>query len=131
MKPDALSRRVDHQPGEGDNRDQVMLSAECFHLSRTEALVNIPCQMSQPSESIAVNGDGPSQVTIKGEGATFLQQVRDCTDWEDSVIRALKELHGGKGLHRKEWREKDDLVLYRGRVYVPPNGQLRHDLVNT
>ena len=107
-----------------------MLSAEHFHLSRTEVLANIPCQTSQPSESIAANGDGPSQVTIEGEGATFLQRVRDCADWEDSVIRALKELHRGKGLHHEEWREKDGLVLYRGRVYVPPNGQLRHDLVN-
>jgi len=59
-----------------------------------------------------------------------LQQVRDCTDWEDSVIQALKELHRGKGLHCEEWREKDSLVLYRGRVYVPPDGQLRHDLIN-
>src|SRR5882724_7899278 len=43
----------------------------------------------------------------------------------------LKELHGGKGLCREEWQEKDGLVLYRGRVYVPPDSQLRHDLVNT
>jgi len=26
-----------------------------------------------------------------------LQQVRDCADLEDSVVQALKELHGGKG----------------------------------
>src|SRR5882724_3325663 len=130
MKPDALSWRVDHQLEEGDNRDQVMLPAECFHPSRTEASADIPCQMSQPSESIAANGDGPSRVTIKGEGATFLQRVRDCADREDSVIRALKELHGGKGLRCEEWRENDGLVLYRGRVYVPPDSQLRHDLVN-
>ena len=30
MKPDALSQQVDHQTGEEDNRDQVMLSAKCF-----------------------------------------------------------------------------------------------------
>ena len=103
MKPDALSQRVDHQLEEGDNRDQVMLLAECFHPSRTEALSDIPCQTSQPSESIAVNGDSPSRVTIEGEGATFLQQGRDCTDWEESVVQALKELHGGKGLRHEEW----------------------------
>src|SRR5882724_10991173 len=108
-----------------------MLLAEHFRLSRTKVSANIPCQTSQPSESIAANGDGPSRVTIEGEGSTFLQQVRDCADREDSVVQALKELHRGKGLHHKEWREKDGLVLYRGRVYVSPDGQLRHDLVNT
>src|SRR5882724_4868486 len=103
MKPDALSQRVDHQPEEGDNKDQVMLLAECFRPSRTEALADIPCRTTRPSESIAANGDSPSRVTIEGEGATFLQWVRDCAEWEDSVVRALKELHGGKGLCREEW----------------------------
>jgi len=106
-----------------------MLSAECFCPSQTKALADSLQQTPQPNESIAVNGNGPSQVTIEGEGTTFLQQVRDCADQEDSVIRALKELQGGKSLCHEEWREKDGLVLYRGRVYVPPDGQLRHDLV--
>ena len=78
-----------------------MLSAECFRPSQTEAPADIPCQTSRPSESIAANGDGPSQVTIEGEGTTFLQRVRDCADQEDSVIRDLKELHRGKGLHHE------------------------------
>src|SRR5882724_6091242 len=108
-----------------------MLSAKHFCPSQTEVSANIPCQTSQPSESIAANGDGPSRVTIEGEGTTFLQQVRDCADREDSVVQALKKLHGGKGLCREEWQEKDGLVLYRGRVYVPPDGQLRHNVVNT
>ena len=108
----------------------MILSAKHFCPSRTKALADIPCQMSRPSESIAANGDGPSRVTIKGEGATFLQWVRDCADREDLVIGALKELHRGKGLCHEEWREKDGLVLYRARVYVPPDGQLRHDLIN-
>ena len=71
MKPDALSQQVDHQPEEGDNRDQVMLLAKCFCPSRTKASADIPCQTSRPSESIAANGDGPSRVTIEREGATF------------------------------------------------------------
>jgi len=46
------------------------------------------------------------------------------------VVKALKELNTGKGLHHEEWRERDGLVLYRGRVYVPLDGQLRHNIVN-
>jgi len=130
MKPDALSRRADHQVGERDNQGQVMLLAGHFHPSPAKPSANTPWQTPQTNESIAPNREGPSRVTIEGEGTTFLQRVRECADWEDSVIRALKELHGGKGLRHEEWREKDGLVLYRGRVYVPPDGQLRHDLVN-
>src|SRR5882724_2926102 len=113
-----------------DNRGQVMLSARHFHLSQAEPLADTPRQTPRTNESIAANREGLSQVTIEGEGTTFLQRVRECADWEDSVVRVLKELHGGKGLRHEEWREKDGLVLYRGRVYVPPDGQLRHNLIN-
>jgi len=56
--------------------------------------------------------------------------VQNCADQEDLVIRALKELNTGKGLCHEEWREKDGLILYRGRVYIPPNSQLRHNIMN-
>jgi len=75
------------------------------------------------------DGDTPSQVTLEGEGTEFLERVHNCADREDMVVRALKELNTGKGLHCKEWWERDGLVLYRGRVYVPPDAQLRHDIV--
>jgi len=45
------------------------------------------------------------------------------------MVWALRELNTGKGLQHEEWWEKDGLVLYQGRIYVPPNGQLRHDIV--
>jgi len=50
-------------------------------------------------------------------------------DLDDSVIQALKELSIEQGLHSKEWQEKDSLVLYRGTIYVPHDGQLRLDIV--
>jgi len=74
--------------------------------------------------------DSPIQVIIEGEGSTFLERVQNCAGQEDSVVRALKELNIGKGLCHEEWREMDSLILYRGRVYVPPDGQLRHNIVN-
>ena len=77
------------------------------------------------------DGDSPFQVTLEGEGTEFLERVHNCADREDAVVRALKELNTGKGSCCEEWREKDGLVLYRGRVYVPLDGQLRHDIVAT
>ena len=43
----------------------------------------------------------------------------------------MKELNTGKGLCCEEWQERDGVVLYRGRVYIPPDGQLRHNIMNT
>ena len=44
-------------------------------------------------------------------------------------MRALKELGSGTDLWGNEWEERDGLVLFRGRVYVPLDTQLRHDIV--
>src|SRR5882724_3230617 len=108
--------------GDEDNQDQVMLSAKRFKAEPNQ---------TEPSHSIVADGDGPSQVTLEGEGTKFLERVHNCADREDAVVRALKELNMGKGLCCEEWRDKDGLVLYRGRVYVPQDGQLRHDIVAT
>ena len=35
----------------------------------------------------------------------------------------------GTDLRGNEWEERDGLVLFRGRVYVPLDAQLRHDIV--
>ena len=77
-----------------------------------------------------VSEDGPIQVTIEGEGSTFLERVQNCANREYSVISALKELITDKGLCHEEWHENDGPILYRGRVYVPPNSQLRLNIVN-
>src|SRR5882724_2639736 len=111
--------------GDEDNRDQVMLSAEKFKAELSRAELN----QTEPSQSIVADRDSPSQVTLEGEGTKFLERVHNCTDREDAVVRALKELNTSKGLHHEEWREKEGLVLYRGRVHVPPHEQLRQDIV--
>jgi len=49
-----------------DNRNQVMLPANKFDKS------------SKPSESLVVNGDDPSCVTLEGEEANILGCVCDC-----------------------------------------------------
>src|SRR5882672_3266902 len=116
-KPDALSRRKDHLTEGEDNQDQVMLPAKRFDKS------------SEPNESIAVTGDDPTRVTLEGEEGGFLERVCNCTDRDDSVVRALKELGTERGLRSNEWQERDGLVLYRGKIYIPRDSQLRLDIV--
>ncbi len=45
------------------------------------------------------------------------------------MVKALKALDTGE-LHSDEWMRAEGVVLYRGRVYVPDDPQLRHDLVH-
>ena len=49
-------------------------------------------KLSKPSESLGENGDDPSSVTLKDEWASILECIHNCTDQDDLVVQALKEL---------------------------------------
>ena len=71
----------------------------------------------------------PSCVHIETKGSNIMDWVHGCTNRDESVVRALKELGSGANLRGDEWEEHDGLVLFRGKVYVPLNAQLRHNIV--
>src|SRR5258707_2408676 len=104
-RPDTLSRQVDHPKGVDDNADCTLLTPEVFKLRVTEA------------------------VTLEGEEATFMERIRQSDQYNDPVVKALKALDTAE-LHSDEWTRAEGVVLYRGRVYVPDDPQLRHDLVH-
>ena len=104
-RPDALSRRVDHPRGVEDNVDCTLLTPKVFELRATEA------------------------VTLEGEEAVFMERIRQSDQCDDPVVKALKALDMGE-LHSDEWMRMEGVVLYRGRVYVPGDPQLCHDLVH-
>src|SRR5260370_30498168 len=104
-RPDALSRQADHRRGADDNADFTLLTLEVFELRVMEA------------------------VTLEGEEAIFMEQIRQSAQFDDPVVKALKALDAGE-LHSNEWTCTEGVVLYRGRVYVPDNPQLCHNLVH-
>src|SRR5258707_12676827 len=104
-RPDTLSRQVDHPKGVDDNADCTLLTPEVFELRVTEA------------------------ITLEGEEATFMERIRQSDQYNDLVVKALKALDVGE-LHSNEWTHAEGVVLYQGRVYVPDNPQLHHDLVH-
>src|SRR5258707_12389206 len=104
-RPDALSRQVDHPRGAEDNADCTLLTPEVFELKATEA------------------------VTLEGEEAVFMEQIRQSDQYNDLVVKALKALDAGE-LCSDEWMHAEEVVLYRGRVYILDDPQLRHDLVH-
>src|SRR5260370_2944800 len=104
-RPDALLRRADHPRGSEDNADCTLLTPEVFELRAMEA------------------------VTLEGEEAIFMEQIRQSDQYDDLVVKALKALDMGE-LRSDEWTCAEEVVLYRGRVYIPDDPQLHHDLVH-
>src|SRR5260221_13605805 len=87
-----------------NNADCTLLTPEVFKLRAMEA------------------------ITLEGEEAIFMEQIRQSDQYDDPVVKALKALDVGE-LPSNEWMCAEGVVLYRGRVYIPDDPQLRHDLV--
>src|SRR5260221_2425040 len=68
-------------------------------------------------------------VMLEGKEAAFMECIRQSDQYDNPVVKALKALDAGE-LHSDEWTHAEGVVLYQGRVYVPDNPQLHHDLVH-
>src|SRR5258707_1415600 len=104
-RPDALSRQADHPRGADNNMDFTLLTPEVFELRAMEA------------------------ITLEGEEAAFMEWIQWSAQYDNPVVKALKALDAGE-LCSDEWMHAEGVVLYRGRVYIPDNPQLCHNLVH-
>jgi len=115
-KPDALSRRADHPRGTEDNSDSILLKPKVFDVKAAET-----------STTTALDSE---VVIVEGPSRTFLTRIKSATEMDDRIVKIVKELNnGGTGLHLSDWTMEKGRVLYRGRVYVPLDAKLRHDIV--
>jgi hypothetical protein len=110
-KPDALSRRADHRPGQGDNNNLTLLAPELF---RIHALAG---------------------ARLEGDERNILREVqrslKDCMQ-EESVMKAARELWKDKGrgtIKSAKWSESDGLLMFCSKIYVPKDRDLRHRIV--
>ena len=110
-KTDALSRRADHGDGSGDNQNIVLLQPDLFTIRALEGIVP------------------------QGEERDILRDIRRANRsglHEDVVARAVKELRKGStlSLRAAEWAEKEDLLYFRDRIYVPNDPDLRRRIIS-
>jgi RNase H-like domain found in reverse transcriptase/Reverse transcriptase (RNA-dependent DNA polymerase)/Integrase zinc binding domain/Chromo (CHRromatin Organisation MOdifier) domain len=110
-KTDALSRRSDHGDGSDDNRDIVLLQPDLFVVR-------------------ALEGIAP-----EGEERDILRDIRRTNRsslYEDVVALAVKELRKGStlSLHAAEWTEKEGLLYFWDRIYVPNDPRLRRRIIS-
>jgi hypothetical protein len=110
-KPDALSRRADHGSGQGDNNNLTLLAPELFRIHTLAG------------------------VRLEGEEHNILREVwcslQDGMQ-EESVVKAARELQKDKGrgtIKSAEWSESDGLLMFRGKIYVLNDRDLRRRIV--
>jgi hypothetical protein len=110
-KLDALSRRADHGSGQGDNDNLTLLVPELFQI---HALVGI---------------------RLKGDECNILREVRHSLKddvQEESVAKAARELRKDKSrgtIKSAELSESDGLLMFRSKIYVPKDRDLRCRIV--
>ena len=110
-KADALSRRPDHKEGVGnDNEEVTLLKLEFF----------------------AIQALQQGHLVIEGAEEEILSKVRKVKELDELVVKAVEEMKWApvKRLRSKEWSEEQGLILFRGKVYVPKDVQLRCELVH-
>jgi hypothetical protein len=110
-KPDALSRQADHRSGQGDNDNLTLLAPVLF---RIHALAGARFQ-------------GDEQNILWEVWRSLKGGVQ-----EESIAKAARELQKDKGrgtVKSTEWSESDGLLMFRGKIYVPNDRDLRCRIV--
>ena len=109
-KPDALSRRVDLVPEGKDNQERVLLSPEVFKVKAMRR----------------------GMTRVEGD-EELVKEIRESRAWDEELVQAIECIKGGapralrKGL--EEWNTEQGLVLFRRKVYVPKDLELRRRIV--
>jgi RNase H-like domain found in reverse transcriptase/Integrase zinc binding domain/Chromo (CHRromatin Organisation MOdifier) domain/Integrase core domain len=106
-KPDALSRRTDHDTGDSDNKDCVLLPDSLFTRSTT---------------------------TILLENQDLQQRIKKNCQAIDAEINNILQIIQAKNTpaklrnHYRLWEVIDGLILYDQKVYVPHDPDLQRDV---
>jgi len=67
---------------------------------------------------------------INGLEKKTLSRIGECNELDEEVIKALKQMKGEKkkSIRGDEWIEEQGLILFRGKVYMPKNEELRKEI---
>ena len=102
-KPDALSRRADHDDGSKDNEDIVFLPEKYF----------IQSNQWFPGHYI-LRAEGPAAVLVGGEESEeLLDRIRNVEEKDEAVVKAVKELKSrqDRTLRGEEWKVEEDGLI--------------------
>jgi hypothetical protein len=109
-KTDVLLWRPDFEQGvENDNKDVTLLKPEFFHVWAL----------------------WQGHLLLEGEESELLSKIQKSKEYNEAIVKVVKELKRSpvKVLRTDEWSEEQGLILFRGKIYVPKDKQLRRRLV--
>jgi len=105
-KADGLSRRLDWRVGvEKDNENQVIIK------------YNWICSIQE--------------VVIEGPKVNIVEKIKKARSKDEDIIRVVEEMKKAevKELRGEEWKLEGNLVLKKGKVYVPKDEELRAEVI--
>ena len=105
-KTDRLSRQLDWKVGvEKDNKNQIFIKDNWIHSIQ--------------------------EVVIEGPEVEIVEKIKKARSKNKDVIRVVEEMKKAKmkELWENEWQVEGDLVLKKGKIYVPRDRKLRAEII--
>ena len=71
------------------------------------------------------------EVVIEGLEVEILEKIKKARSKDEDVVRVVEEMKRAKvrELQGKKWQIEGDLVLKKGKVYVPKDKKLRAEII--
>ena len=68
---------------------------------------------------------------VEGLEEEIVKKIKETRDKNKEVIKAVEEIKkaGVKMLRNEEWQIEEELVLKKGRMYVPKDKKLRVEII--
>jgi len=105
-KADGLSRQSDWKIGvENNNDNQVFIKDNWIH--------------------------SLEEVVIEGPEVDIVEKIKRVRSKDEDIVRVIEEMKKAKvkELQGEEWKIEGDLVLKKGKIYVPKDKKLRVEII--
>jgi len=68
---------------------------------------------------------------VEGPEEEIVKKIKKARDKDEEVIKVVEEMKkaGVKTLRDEEWQIEEELVLKKGRVYIPKDEKLRVEII--
>jgi len=71
------------------------------------------------------------EVVIEGPEVDIVEKIKKARGKDEEVVRVVEEMKkaGIKVVRGEEWQLKGDLILKKGKIYIPKDEELRIEII--